>query len=145
MNIIIKQADKGGAVIIMNRDYYCNKVEDMLNNADIYVELEAHDDEKVMEKLKVLTIKYCSDLTEKGKDYLTNFNNRSSNVYGLPKIHRTKIILHAKKKEPLKSGETCSKIKSTFKPDCSFGITNLSHIYIYIYIYTCTYIFLVDK
>ena len=48
MNIINKQADKGGAVVIMNRDCYCNKVEGILNDRDIYVELEAHDDEKVM-------------------------------------------------------------------------------------------------
>ena len=58
MNIIIKQAEKGGAVVIVNtRDYYCNNVEEMLNVADIYVELESHDDEKVMGKIKKLTIK----------------------------------------------------------------------------------------
>ena len=69
----------------------------MLNDADLYVELEAHDDEKVMEKIKELTMKYHTDQTEKEKDYLTKFNNRSSNVYRLPKIKRSKIISHAKK------------------------------------------------
>ena len=47
-------------------------------------------------------MKYHSNLTEKEKDYLTKLNNRSSNVYGLPKIHKSKITSHAKKKNHLK-------------------------------------------
>ena len=62
----------------------------MLNDSDLYVELEVLEDEKVMEKIKELTMKYHTDQTEKEKDYLTKFNNRSSNVYGLPKIQRSK-------------------------------------------------------
>ena len=47
-------------------------------------------------------MKYHTDLTEKEKEYLTMLNNWSSNVYGLPNIHKRKITSHAKKKNHLK-------------------------------------------
>ncbi|XP_062592820.1 uncharacterized protein LOC134254311, partial [Saccostrea cucullata] len=60
--IIIKEADKGGGVVLMNKDFY-------------------------------------KSLTDKEKDYLTNFEFRESQFYGLPKVHKSKIIKDAIKEQ----------------------------------------------
>ena len=36
--------------------------------------------------------KYKSNLTEKERDYLLNFESKTTNFYGLPKIHKCKDI-----------------------------------------------------
>ncbi|XP_062602273.1 uncharacterized protein LOC134263937, partial [Saccostrea cucullata] len=67
--IIIKEADKGGGVVLMNKDFY-----------KIYGPLS-------------------EGLTDKEKDYLTNFEFRESQFYGLPKVHKSKIIKDAIKEQ----------------------------------------------
>ena len=39
--------------------------------------------------------KYEKSLLKQEIDYLTNFQHKSSNFYGLPKIHKSKIISKA--------------------------------------------------
>eukprot|EP00061_Rhincodon_typus_P009620 g33257.t1 len=42
VNIIIKPADKGGAIVIQNRTDYCKEAYQQLNNQEHYRQLPAH-------------------------------------------------------------------------------------------------------
>ena len=92
-NIIIKQADRGGAVVIMDRDYYANKILEILKDDETYIQLHMHTDEEVIKKIGRLSEKYKDELTKEEKEYLTKFNHRMSNFYGLPKIHKSQSII----------------------------------------------------
>ena len=95
-SIVIKEADKGGATVIMDRDYYQHKIEELLSDKEIYTELtNGNEDEKIMRKLKKLTKEHENELTKPETDYIQNFTHKTSNFYGLPKIHKSKEIKDA--------------------------------------------------
>ncbi|XP_033762626.1 uncharacterized protein LOC117344085 [Pecten maximus] len=52
-SIIIKEADKGGAVVIMNKTYYCEKIIEMLTDGDFYEVVDYQNDAKVEEMEKM--------------------------------------------------------------------------------------------
>ena len=93
------KADKGGAVVIMDRDYYETKIMEMLLNPKFYSEMSENQDKKTMQKIKRLLLKHSSVLTEKETDFVTNFDNKESCFYGLPKIHKSKLIKDAVAKQ----------------------------------------------
>ena len=96
--IIIKEADKGGAVVIMNAAYYERKITHMLSNTEFYTEVAENQDKKAMQKIKKLLHKHSSVLSEKEEDFVINFDYKESCFYGLPKIHKSKLIKEAIKK-----------------------------------------------
>ncbi len=98
-NIIIKVADKGSAVVIMNKPYYQGKILEMLQDTETYSELDENMDRQVINKIKKLTEEYDNCLTDKEKDYLTKFDYKTSQFYGLPKIHKSKLIIEAIKEQ----------------------------------------------
>ena len=91
-DVIIKEADKGGSVVVMNKKHYHDMIMTHLNDSNIYSKIDSNCDMKVITKLKKLIEKYKDCLTTKEKDYLINFRFSSSNFYGLPKIHKSKVI-----------------------------------------------------
>ena len=96
-NIILKEADKGDATVIMDRSFYQTQIENILSNQDYYKELDKSpykDLKKSCTCTKYLE-QYESTLTKKELDYLTNFESKASNFYGLPKIHKCKDINEA--------------------------------------------------
>ena len=101
-SIIIKEADKGGGIVIMNREYYKTKMLEMLEDNSFY--RQANDDcsKSTFKKIKSL-IKLSGDVTRHEIDYLLNFEFKSSSFYGLPKIHRSNLIQ-----------EKCQKTYSTY-------------------------------
>ena len=90
--IIIKEADKGGAVVIMNKNHYKKMVMDHLNDKKTYKKVTKSCDNNTMTELKRLTEKFKNELTQQEIKYLTNFSFKTSNFYGLPKIHKSKLI-----------------------------------------------------
>lgn len=91
-SIVIKQADKGGAFVIMDTDFYTDKMEEHVHDRSTYTPLLSNQDDEVMGKIKRLTDKYHNNLTEKEIDYLLNFETKTSNLYGLPKVHKSNVI-----------------------------------------------------
>ena len=87
---MIKEGDKGGAVVIMNTKHYLKMVSDHLNDETTYKMVEANCDAKVMK-----------GIAKKEKEYLTSFTStyNTSNFYGLPKIHKSKLIQNAIKEQ----------------------------------------------
>ena len=46
--LIIKEADKGAAVVIMSKEYYAQKSEEILEDSNFYEKLESNNDSLVM-------------------------------------------------------------------------------------------------
>ena len=90
--IIIFEADKGGAVVVMDRAYNADKMFERLNDSETYDEIPSNTDKTVIKLIKELTLKHTHSLTKAEIDYLCRFNFRTSGFYGLPKIHKSKII-----------------------------------------------------
>ena len=93
-NIIIKEADKGGATasVIMDTSFYREQIDKLLSNPDYYKQLEESPHKDIMKGYSKYIEKYKSNLTEIERDYLLNFESKTSNFYGLPKIHKCKDI-----------------------------------------------------
>ena len=79
-NIIVKKGDKSGAIVIIDKEYE--------------VKLHKHTkkfpkniDKEIMKKIHTFTKKQEENLTGKGNRFLVDFESRSSDLYGLPKIH----------------------------------------------------------
>ena len=93
--IVIKEADKGGCVVIMDTSHYVNMVMMQLNDKKTYQTTKNDCDTKVMKKLNDLVKKYEKVLTEKEAKFLSKFSFKTSNFYGLPKIHKSGKIAAA--------------------------------------------------
>ena len=93
--IVIKQADKCGTVVIMTKKYYHEMVMEHLLDHSTYTEPNEEDpDKKVMEIIKEYADEYTLPdvLTEKENEYISEFSPTSSKFYCLPKIHKSKEI-----------------------------------------------------
>ena len=92
-SIIIKEADKGSAVVIMNSENYKQLCLDIIDNDDNYYKLDTNSGEKTTKKkYKEFLEQHADNLTKKELDYLTRFEIKESNFYGLPKVHKCKEI-----------------------------------------------------
>lgn len=91
-SIVIKQADKGGAFVIMDKQFYIDKMNVHTEDSSTYKTIPSNNDTKIMNKIKKLTDKYHHNLTDQEIDYLLNFETKTSNLYGLPKIHKNESI-----------------------------------------------------
>lgn len=94
--IVVKQADKGGAIVIMDSDYYRGKVLEQLNDPHYYSEIPSNIDNATMKKIKKIASQHGL-LTQREQEYITSFEVKCSNFYGLPKIHKSKQIQEAVK------------------------------------------------
>ena len=94
-DIVIKEADKGSSIVIMNRNFYESKILEMLNDTETYREIPTNMDKSVIKKIKNLAQKHNSYLTRDERKYISNFEYKTSVIYGLPKVHKSKIIQQA--------------------------------------------------
>ncbi len=93
-SIIIKESDKGSSVCIMNTDYYQQKIMNLLGDTTFYVQLPENVDSLTMNRIRKLVKDHSTELTEKEQQYLTDFEVKTSNFYGLPKIHKSTVIIN---------------------------------------------------
>jgi hypothetical protein len=63
-----------------------------LQNTQFYNKLKTSEDRHTMLKIQKLIRKKSDHFTKNEIDYLTNFEVKSNNFYGLPKIHKSKTI-----------------------------------------------------
>ena len=95
--VVIKECDKGGACVIMDAKFYYKKMCDILDDKETYKKLDKNIDNRTMTMIEKLTEKYKEALTKNEIEYLTGCQNKTSNLYGLPKVHKSKIIGNAVK------------------------------------------------
>ena len=65
----------------------------MLNDRETYQPSNENIDKITNRKIKKLTNKYKNYLTNREIKYLTDFDYQDSNLYRLPKIHKSKTII----------------------------------------------------
>ena len=93
--LVIKEADKVAAVVIMNSTYYERKAEEILGDDSSYEKINSNNDSKIMKTTTELTNKFTHELTDQEKKYLTKFEFKTSNFYVLLKIHSSQGITKA--------------------------------------------------
>ena len=102
--IIVKKADKGAAIVIMNRDDYIKEAERQLSDTDFYIRQNS-------DLTKTHSVRICEFLTEmleneeidqKIFDSLNPTEPKTSRFYFLPKIHKPIV-----KGRPIISGNGC--------------------------------------
>ena len=113
-SIIIKPADKGGAIVILDRADYEKAISGMLQDKNFYKEVK----EDLNPKFQEVIQKYISKMKEEGylnereAEYLKNEDCQTPRFYGLPKIH--KIFDHIPSFRPIVSGcgSCCERISN---------------------------------
>ena len=90
MTIIIKPADKGGAIVIQDKIDYINECQRQLSNETHYRKLTYDPTEELNNKIlrTLRTAIHLEDITEEDTIYLFRDNQHISNFYTLPKIHK---------------------------------------------------------
>ena len=76
----------------MDSIYFADKIFEMLHDSQTYEELTANKDKNVMKLIKELGGNHSHSLTEKEVNYVCHFDFKTSGFYGLPEIHKSKII-----------------------------------------------------
>ncbi|CAF0851128.1 unnamed protein product [Adineta steineri] len=89
-NIVILSADKGQAFVILDKDYYSNKVTSMLNQPDYYIHYKSkyhcqNTVDEVMELFNNIPI-------PKLKRFIQECDIQTPLFYALPKIHKSQVI-----------------------------------------------------
>ena len=72
---------------------------DQLKDKETYKVTANKCDEQVLNKIIKHCETYKNELTSDEIKYLTKFQMRTSNFYGLPKVHKSKIIKEAIKEQ----------------------------------------------
>ena len=101
-DIVIKEADKGGALVILDKDFYESKLimADHLNDSSTYAKVNDDADKKTMSKLNKLVKKHEKCFTKGEKKYVSDPNWKTSEFYVRPKIHKCKTILEEVRRQP---------------------------------------------
>ncbi|XP_071172172.1 uncharacterized protein [Mytilus edulis] len=94
-SIIIKEADKGNAVVIMDREYYRDSILNMLQDEMSYEVTDKKLDRQTSTMIKKLLKKHETELFKEEIDYISNSKFSESYFYGLPKIHKSEEISNA--------------------------------------------------
>ena len=104
--IIIKPADKGSAVVIMNREDYIAEGLRQLGDTNFYKEVSDNFTKyhKKLVDLKVMHMLSSKEISQKCATYLTSGGERTSLFYMLPKIHKNKM---PPKGRPILSANDC--------------------------------------
>lgn len=90
-NIIVIPADKGGKIVIMDREQYINQIEEQLNNKEIY-EIVKDPTNRIKSKIRRIASKLFkkNKITEAQKYHFNAIENLPT-VRGQPKIHKKEI------------------------------------------------------
>ena len=103
-DIIIQQADKGGKIVIMNKDEYVNACAKMLEDEEFYQAEKGDRNEEFSKEIKKRLDELSEYISDKEKRYLEEdlIKPRTPLFYGLPKIH--KVFTNVPPMRPIVSG-----------------------------------------
>ena len=130
-NIVIKEADKGGALCIMDSTFYATKMSEMLQDDTTYKQIEDAENKKVISKIRKLTEQYQHCLMTEEIEYLIQFEYKESNLYGLPKIHKSQTIKNAINQQNSEYISVISPVDLKFRPIVAGPVSptsRLSHL-----------------
>ncbi|CAJ0928794.1 unnamed protein product [Ranitomeya imitator] len=89
-NIVIKPADKGGAIVVMDRSFYMTEVRRQLSDTSTYKMVQTDPTYSIQQKIRRVLDKHLqlNTIDNKTKVYLTNNHPVTPVIYILPKIHK---------------------------------------------------------
>ncbi len=70
---------------------------EMLQDGHTYDEIRQNMDSTIMSKMKHLINIHVQNLTKLEKEYLTQLEVMTSNLHGLPKVHKSTVFMYAVK------------------------------------------------
>ena len=87
-NIIVVQADKGGKIVVMNKEEYVTKIEEKLNNTNLYEEV-SDPTNTIKTKITELTTRLFKSnrITQRMKYELSSIDDIAK-IRGQPKLHK---------------------------------------------------------
>ena len=105
-HLVIKPADKGSAVVVMNLDNYLSEGFRQLQDPNFYTEVPTDLSESHMSNVISVVSEMCSngEISERCKQYLCDFKYRTARFYMLPKIHKG---VYPPPGRPIISGNNC--------------------------------------
>ena len=89
-NIVIKKADKGGCIVILDTSNYVQKIDAMLSDSITYSKIANIDLVQKKSEVDVIINNLFADnlISKRQKKFLSNFSPKMPVFYGLPKIHK---------------------------------------------------------
>ena len=109
-NIVIKEVDKEGSVVILPKSHYKSMILSQLNDEKTFKKSNSNPDTTIIKKIKALITRYKPSLIDSEYKYLSQNYFETSNFYGCPKICKSEI-LHKAIKEQKKQLITISQQK----------------------------------
>ena len=93
-NVVIRPADKGGGVVVLDKEFYCTQLSNMLSDTSTYRKLASDPTEPYKVQLDALVDwgYHTGALNLKEKKYLAPSACRIPVIYTLPKIRKNEII-----------------------------------------------------
>ncbi|CAJ0922657.1 unnamed protein product [Ranitomeya imitator] len=90
-SIIVKPADKGGAIVVMNRTQYMSEIYRQLADTNTYDVISRHPVTAISQKIKTVIDTYLTRHTidQKTASFLTNPHPVTPVFYVLPKVHKS--------------------------------------------------------
>lgn len=126
-NLIVSKADKGNTVVIMERNNYVQKVEEIIQSDD-FVLLQSDPTKRFASQIKeaVNSTQFVFSDNSHTRNYILEMNPRSPCLYGLPKIHKENMPMRpvvsyigAPAYKLAKKLNSLLKAKSSFQPKYS--------------------------
>ena len=89
-SIIIKEADKGSAVVVWDREDYLKEASNQLNEKDVYQEIKGDAEGPLVKVIKnvLRKVRNRGDISDETLDYFLVNNPKLGRFYLLPKIHK---------------------------------------------------------
>ena len=89
-SIIIKEADKGSAVVVWDREDYLREANSQLSDKDVYREVKGDAEDHLIKVIKSVLrkVKNRRAISDETLDYFLVNNPRLGPFYILPKIHK---------------------------------------------------------
>ena len=98
----------------MDTDYYAHKIESMLEDKTTYQECSQDRSKKIIQEIQSLVKE--ANLPKNVCEYATHFELKPSNIYGLPKVHKSKVILDSIENQKSPYIEALCPVDLTFRP-----------------------------
>ncbi|CAJ0942415.1 unnamed protein product [Ranitomeya imitator] len=88
--LVIKPADKGGAVVVMDRQYYVEEIRSQLSDSNTYLQIPHDPTSDITKIICTLSHRFCTlgVIDKKLGDFLVNSYPVCPVLYTLPKIHK---------------------------------------------------------
>ena len=115
-----------GQQSLWTKSFIKKKILELLSDTENYTEIPNNKDDNIMKKIEKLTDEHKYELNKNEIDYIQNFNYKTSNFYGLSKIHKSEIIKSAFKQQNSEYVKFSPPTNLKIRPIVA-GLTSLTH------------------